>query len=487
MLSTHKRIKNTGNKKYPGSGGCPPDVCQNCGLIKSINDAIKLVYKLDDQDDLLFELRQLRVRVGRYLLPHGVDAANTVQDLLLASEHCQQVEFTGELRRCLETVSQVELLVSCTNPDALPPLFADAPQVSETKRAGEHALDLTVSTRTRVRVHMSNPDRWAVDLVQTTGSPAHVEKLKRRAAARGLNWTDKGIFRDGVPFRCESESILYAALDLAWIPPELREDIDEIDLAANHALPRLIRNEDLKGMLHVHTTDSDGQCAVEVLVEAAMEQNLEYIGISDHSRSAYYARGLDIAAIRRQHEHIDKLNRQYQPFRIFKGIESDILPNGSLDYPREILNEFDFVIASVHAYLSMSRNEMKTRIDTVIRNPFTTILGHPTGRILLWRDSYYVDVPHMLQEAAQYGPAVEINTNPARLDLDWRHHRLATHLGVPLIISPDAHDLPGLNDTACGVAVARKGGLRPDDVLNCRGAEEMASYLQESKAKRLAQ
>jgi DNA polymerase (family 10) len=278
--------------------------------------------------------------------------------------------------------------------------------------------------------------------------------------------------------RTPREADVYAALGLPLIPPELREGTDEIALATKGALPKLATMKDLQGVLRVHTDFSDGVNTLKEMAEAARERGHAYLGVADHSQSAHYAGGLRLDAVGVQHETIDDLNRRYRGgFRILKGIESDILADGALDYPPDILERFDFIVASVHSRFRLGREEQTKRILAAIVNPFTTILGHLTGRQLLRRSGYDVDVEAILQACAGHGVAVEINANPWRLELDWRWHRMALGLGCMLSINPDAHSVAELDLLKWGVAVARKGGVPKERVLNAMSLEQIRHQL----------
>ncbi|MES2447519.1 MAG: helix-hairpin-helix domain-containing protein [Bacteroidota bacterium] len=282
------------------------------------------------------------------------------------------------------------------------------------------------------------------------------------------------------PFKTEEE--IYSKAGLDFILPELRESLNEIELAKNHQLPNLIKLEDLKGSLHNHSDWSDG---VHTLEEMALyckdELKLEYLGICDHSKSAFYAKGLNEQRVYAQHQQIDELNAKLAPFKIFKGIESDILYDGSLDYSDDILKTFDFVVASVHSQLKMTEEKATSRLIKAIENPFTTILGHPTGRLLLTRKGYEIDFKKVIDACAANKVVIEINANPLRLDLDWRWHRYALDKGVLLAINPDAHRKEGFHDMRFGTMVARKGGLITPKCLNAFSLSEIETYFTNRK------
>jgi DNA polymerase (family 10) len=270
---------------------------------------------------------------------------------------------------------------------------------------------------------------------------------------------------------------LYRALGLDFIPPELRENCGEFEAAEKHSLPRLIEQENLRGTFHCHTVASDGHNTLTEMAQAAQELGLEYLGIADHSRSSVQAHGIDAAKLRSQLAAIRKLNKEFDGFRLFAGVECDILRDGKLDFEDEILAELDFAIASVHSVFNLPEAEMTKRIIRALENPFITILAHPTGRLLLKREPYVLDVPAVLQAAAATGTWIELNAAPKRLDLDWRWWPLAKEKGVKCVINPDAHRAERLQDLWFGVGVARKGWLTKSDVMNCLPLGKMEKAL----------
>ena len=282
---------------------------------------------------------------------------------------------------------------------------------------------------------------------------------------------------------CPEERDVYAALDLTFIEPELREGRGEIALAEAGQLPVLVTSHDIRGLLHCHTDFSDGGNTLEEMAEATRARGFEYFGLADHSQTARYAGGLSRERVKEQHKLADALNARYKDrFRILKGIESDILEDGSLDYPDDVLASFDFVVASVHSRFGLDPTTQTERIVRAVSNPFTTILGHMTGRLLRRREGYQIDIERVLTVCAEQGVAVEINANPHRLDLDWRWHRRGLELGCMFSINPDAHTIEELDLTSWGVVAARKGGISPDRVLNCLSLDDLVSFLRGRRA-----
>ncbi|MBV8117394.1 MAG: DNA polymerase/3'-5' exonuclease PolX, partial [Candidatus Eremiobacteraeota bacterium] len=328
-------------------------------------------------------------------------------------------------------------------------------------------------------VHLTDRTHAGVTLLLATGSAAHIDGLRALARRKGLTLDAQGLRRGSKVVAAATEEDIYAALGLAPIPPELREGADEIPLALAGKLPALVSDGDICGVLHAHTDRSDGVDTLEEMAAATRRKGYAYFGVADHSKSAHYAGGLSVDEIAAQQTEIDRLNRRYRGrFRIFKGIESDILPDGSLDYPDDVLATFDFVVASVHSRFKLDRNAQTERIVRAVANPYTTILGHMTGRQLLRRPGYDVDIEKILAACAEHDVAVEINANPWRLDLDWRWHRKALELGCMMSINPDAHSTDEIELTHWGVEMARKGGVAKSRVLNCRSLDKFAAYLE---------
>ena len=306
--------------------------------------------------------------------------------------------------------------------------------------------------------------------------------IRKRALARGLSLNGYALSGNGSEVACRTEADLFEALGLAEIPAELREDAGEIEAAEKGTLPNLVTVQDLTGTFHCHSDWSDGEATLEQMAEGARSAGLAYLGIADHSRSLRMAGGLTIERVRDQWARIDALNEKFgHGFRLFKGTECDILADGTLDYPDEVLEGFDYVVASVHSHFRMSREEMTARIIRAVSNPRVTMLGHPTGRLLLARDSYAVDLDAVIDAAARAGTMIEINANPHRLDLDAVHCRRARQKGVRIVINPDAHSVSGLQDLTYGVSVARRAWLSPADLLNTAPLEKVARQLEQMR------
>jgi len=333
----------------------------------------------------------------------------------------------------------------------------------------------------RVQVVKVPPSDFGLALLYETGSADHVAALEARAKARGMVLSRDGLWRGAQRLRTDDEKGIYEVLGLPWIEPDWREDNGEIEAADAGRLPLALQAGDLQGLLHCHTRFSDGLNTVEEMAEATRALGMTYLGIADHSQSAFYARGMDEDRICQQHERIDRINERYAlrgvRFRIFKGIESDIREDGSLDYPDEVMARFDFVVASVHSHFQLDVAKQTERVLRAVAHPATTILGHPTGRLLRRREGLRLDLERVLKGCAERGVAVELNAHPERLDLDWRWHMRAVRMGLMLSINPDSHATAELAQYRFGVEMARKGRVPVERVLNSRTGEALADYF----------
>lgn len=389
------------------------------------------------------------------------DAWTALEPLLehLSRSTGGQVHAAGSLRRGCETTD--EALVVVETDDAERAL--DFP-LDDRQPAGRGQWRGRLPGGLTARIIAAESTEVGARLLHATGSDDHVAELARRAEGSGMTLRPDGLWSGPERLAGESEQEIYERLGLAWIPPELREGLDEISRADDRALPELVTLRDIRGALHNHTTDSDGTNSLAEMAAAAAERGLSLLGIADHSPAAHYANGLDAPRLHDQCRRIDAWNAGHPSARLLQGLEADILPDGSLDIP-DGAPELDYVVASVHSGFRMSRDEQTERCLRAVRHPACRVLGHPTGRLLLARPSFEVDLEAVLAACADTGVAVEINANPHRLDLDWRWARRAIELGIPLSINADAHAADGLDDLRWGVLMARKAGATADDVL----------------------
>jgi DNA polymerase (family 10) len=414
---------------------------------------------------------------------HAARTAAQLAGAIAALAGVERVEIAGSVRRRVEISRDVDLAVACHGPArSLEAGLKGAASVREVRSTGEASLTVTLEDGTTADVYCAPPGQFGHCLIWATGSVTHLQQLADRAKARGFDLGVDEFTREAAPVPCPDESVLYAALGLAWIPPELREGGEEIARAAAGTLPHLLERQDLVGLLHCHSVYSDGSNTLSELAAACRAAGYRYLGITDHSMAAAYAGGLREDAVARQHAEIDALNRGWDDFRILKGIEADILADGALDYGPEVLDRFDFVIGSVHSRMDQDQVTMTQRVLHAMDDPHLTIVGHPTGRLLLGRDPFPLDLGAIIAKAAEREVAIEINGDPQRLDLDWRWCARARDAGVALTIGADAHSLAGLDNMDSGVGIARKGWLEARDVLNTREAEGFLAYARHGKA-----
>ncbi len=422
------------------------------------------------QANILENVERLRAYDKQRRYADAVASLRPVLQHLRDAEDTDRAEVTGPLRRHLETVDRADLLVSTRDVDALQARL-DALLPGGVDRNGD-MLTTALRDGLPLAVHLADPGRFGTAWWRTTGSEAHCAAFEDRL---------------GKPAPRAEEDEVFEAAGLAPIPPELREDDDELDAAAADALPTLIDTDDLHGSLHNHSTYSDGAHSLRTMAETARDMGLSYFGICDHSQSLQVASGLSPDEVRQQWDEIDALNAECAadegpPFRVFRGIESDILADGSLDYDDDLLASFDFVVASVHTKFGMTEAEATERVVRAVQNPHTRILGHPTGRLLLRREGYPLDHERVIQACAEEEVAIELNANPYRLDLDWRWIRRAVNQGVLIAINPDAHATAELQYVRWGVAVARKGWLSPAMCLNAKPLDDFAAWIASGSA-----
>ena len=419
------------------------------------------------QEKILAGIRQFKRHQGFHLFANVIEEANSLLEAIRGARGVIHADHAGEIRRLAEVVQGIALVAAGPSPMAVMEALQSIPDVTQVEH---QTAAQTITARSPqgvpVTVRLTEPKTYGWELFSATGSAEHVEAITQQLVARGPSYEK------------ETEEAVYAAAGLPYIPPELREGHGEIESARSGRLPVLIEAGQIQGIFHNHTVWSDGAATLEQMVGAARTLGYRYIGISDHSQAAFYANGLKEDRIKAQHVEIDAVQKKFPDIRIFKGIEADILADGAMDYPDEILATFDFVIASVHSRFNLSEEDQTRRICRALANPYVTMLGHATGRLLLSRDAYRVDMKKVLDTAAEHKKIMEINANPHRLDLDWRMCGYAKERGVTFSINPDAHSTEGLGDVPFGVNVARKGGVTAGEVVNTLPVEAMASRLQ---------
>ncbi|HEU5369584.1 MAG TPA: DNA polymerase/3'-5' exonuclease PolX [Ktedonobacterales bacterium] len=438
------------------------------------------------QDNILRGIQFLSQHQDYYLYPVAAAEAERIVKALKQLPGILRISIGGSLRRRKEIVHDIDVVASVTDDSqraAIMDAFTTMPGVVTITGKGETKSSVVLAPGIAMDLRLCTDDIYPTMLHHFTGSKEHNVALRGYAQDRGMKVSEWGIFKGETLLPIHNETELYAALGMDYIEPELREDRGEIQAALAHHLPGpLLTEQDLRGVLHCHSTWSDGQVSIKEMAEACIRLGYEYIGICDHSKTAAYAGGLNEDKVKQQQEEIDRLNAQYAGrFRILKGTECDILRDGALDFGEEMLKSFDFVVASIHSLFNLPAEEQTKRLLRAMENPYTSIIGHPTGRILLSRDGYGLDMEAVIDRAGELGVCIEINANPLRLDLDWRWLRRAKERGVKIPICPDAHNPGGLEDMRYGVNIARKGALSPADVPNTLGVDDLLAYFKRQR------
>ncbi|HZU71113.1 MAG TPA: DNA polymerase/3'-5' exonuclease PolX [Ktedonobacteraceae bacterium] len=447
------------------------------------------------QDNILQGLAFLAQHSGRFLYPVAEEEAERIYKVLRAIPEIVRLEIGGSLRRRRETIGDIDMVASVADDAGIDvrrkimDVFTSQPSVEAITGKGDTKSSVVLKSGINMDLRVVNDSQFPYTLHHFTGSKEHHIPLRRRALSMNMTINDYGLFKGKEPnlelIPCKDEADIYAALGMDYIEPELREDMGEIEAAIQHKLPRLVQMSDIKGILHVHSVWSDGQNTIREMAEACIARGFTYLGMSDHSKVAAYAGGLNEDALRRQGEEIDRLNEEFAGrIHILKGTECDILRDGSLDFPDDVLASLDFVVASIHSQFNLSPEEQTQRMLRAIANPYVDIIGHPTGRILLGREGYSLDVEAIIDAAAEHHVSIEINAHPSRLDLDWRYLHRARDKGMKIPIDPDAHSIDGLDVLKYGVNIARKGWLRPQDVLNAMPLQELLDYFRKRRTGR---
>ena len=415
------------------------------------------------------------------LYPRARVAAENLVRLVREHPEIDEAAIAGGIRRHREVVRGVTIVARCreaANPVDVATSFTRINGVKTAKGAGTDCVEIQFVDGQRLTLRCAYPRHFAVALWHATGSDEHVELVRARLLERGIEVIGDELY-EAAHRRLEmpDEHALYRAAALSYIAPELREAEGEVEAASRDALPRLLLPDDIRGVLHCHTHYSDGKSSIRELALGARDRGWSYVGVSDHSAAAFYASGLSREKVLAQFEEIDAINAEVDAgFRVLKGIEADILADGRLDYDAELLSQFDYVIGSIHSRFGMDGPAMTARVLRALDEPFLTILAHPTGRLLLSREPYAIDVEAVIEKATEVGVAVELNADPHRLDLDWRHLITAKRRGATVALGPDAHSVQALDNVAIGVGMARKGWLEASDLLNARDAAGVIAF-----------
>ncbi|HDP36687.1 MAG TPA: DNA polymerase/3'-5' exonuclease PolX [Candidatus Atribacteria bacterium] len=431
------------------------------------------------EDNILRGIELYKRRKERVLLGTALPLAEEIVESLSRLDETEKINFAGSLRRKKETIGDIDILVTSQRPEKIMKTFTSLPQVREILAEGPTKSSVITKEDIHVDVRVVEPISFGAALQYFTGSKAHNIKLRELAVKRGLKINEYGVFDVKTDRRIagESEQEIYQILDLPFIPPELREDRGEIEAAQENRLPQLIEYSQIKGDLHLHTKWSDGAHTIRQMAEAAKKRGYKYIAITDHSQSLKFAGGLTEKRLREQIEEIQKLNQESSDFTVLTGIEVDIKSDGSLDFSDEILSKLDLVIAAIHSGFKQESKIITERLISAMQNRFVSIIAHPTGRLIGYRESYQVDVDKMMDIASETGTILEINAYPERLDLNDVYCRMAKDRGVQLAIETDAHSIDGLEFMNLGIDVARRGWLEEKDVINTLSLDKLLKRL----------
>ena len=432
------------------------------------------------EEKVLRSIAHYRRSAGRYLLSFGTENGKALIEYLTEAVHPEKITMAGSSRRGKETIGDVDILVGGADQDKTLDTFVKHPRVTEVLARGENKASALVGIEgLQVDVRALPPESYGAALQYFTGSKEHNVALRQRALKMGYTLNEYGLNKvdGGELVAGETEEAIYEALGLVWIPPEMRENQGEIEAAEARELPELVTLGDIRGDLHMHTTESDGRATLEEMAAHARDHGYEYIAITDHSKALAMANGLDEKRVVDFAAQVRRWNASGPDIRIFSGLECDILRDGSMDIADDALAELDFVIGSVHGYMNLEAAEMTDRLLRAIDNPNVKAIGHPTGRVLLHREPFPFDFERVAEAAAASGVCLEINASPERLDLHANHIRIAKTRGVRFTISTDAHHPKHLANMRYGVTMARRGWLSADDILNTLPADEFAAAL----------
>ena len=441
-------------------------------------------FGIKSQEKIQKGIEQVKKYSNLHLISHIRIEADKLFQSLKNFPGVHRCELAGSLRRWKETARDIDIVISIEPNDRekIIQFFVTHPEIETITGKGETKCSGILKSGINVDMRLVSDTEFPYALHHFTGSKEHNVALREAAKKLNLKMNEYGLFdAAGKNIVCKDESEIFKQLGLSYIAPELRENYGEIESAGKNALPDLVSMKDIRGVIHVHSTHSDGLNTIEELAGAAQDRGFEYLVISDHSKSAVYANGLSEERIFKQFEEIETLNKSLKNFKIFKSIECDILIDGNLDYSDDILQLFDLVIISIHSRFQMTESQATERMLKAMENSYVTIIGHPTGRLLLAREGYPIDMNKIIDAAAARQISIELNANPHRLDIDWRLLKHAKEKGVQISINPDAHRIEGFNDIQYGVGIARKGWLSPADVLNTRTTQQLQKFIDARK------
>lgn len=435
------------------------------------------------EENILKGIEMLKRGIERQPLGKVLPLANDIYEHLKRKAPINKISLAGSIRRWKDTIKDIDILATSKDPKAVMDVFIHLPHVKEVLMRGPTKSSIVTNEGIQVDLRVVEEESFGAALAYFTGSKAHNIRLREMAVKAGLKINEYGIFRekDNKKLGGEKEEDIYRILGLPYIPPELREDAGEIEAAIENRLPTLVELKDIKGDLHVHTKLSDGSHDFDELIKAAMDRGYEYIAITDHSKGLGIARGLTIEKLLDEKKEIDSINKRLKGFRLISGTEVDIRSNGEMDFPDEILKRLEIVVASIHSGFRQGKDKIMKRLVSAMRNPYVSIIAHPTGRLIGERDPYEIDIEEILKVAKETGTAIEINAYPLRLDLNDIYAKKAKDMGVPIVISTDTHIVSQFDYMAYGVSIARRGWLEKKDVLNTLPCDLLLEKLKKKR------
>ncbi|MBA3060659.1 MAG: DNA polymerase/3'-5' exonuclease PolX [Nitrospirae bacterium] len=435
------------------------------------------------EENIIRGIEMLRRGKERQPLGRVLPIASDIVEYLKKNAPVKKISVAGSLRRMKDTVRDIDILITSSNPHDVMKTFVHLPDVKEVLMQGPTKSSIITREGIQVDLRVVEEESFGAALAYFTGSKEHNIRLRAMAVKKGLKINEYGIFRekDNKKLGGKNEEDIYNILGLQYVPPEMREDTGEIEAALNNALPKLIELKDIRGDLHVHTNQSDGSHTVEELISAAKEKGYEYIAITDHSKGLGIARGLNEERLMEEKKTIDALNKKLRGFKLLMGIEVDIRSDCRMDFSDEVLAKMDIVVASIHSGFRQSKEQMTKRLVSAMKNPYVSVIAHPTGRLIGERDPYEVDMDYILKIAKETGTALEINAYPLRLDLNDIHAKKAKELGIKFVISTDAHLTSQFDYMHYGVSIARRGWIEKKDVLNTLGYNQLIQIFERKR------
>lgn len=437
-------------------------------------------FSVKTEEHILDEVKKIRSEYNRIKLSTADKYALSFVEYLKKSENVRNIEIAGSYRRRMETIGDIDILVTCDNNLGIMDKFINYEDVQEILAKGETRSSVILKSGIQVDIRVVPQKSYGAALLYFTGSKSHNIAIRTIAKQKGWKVNEYGLFKGENLIAGEIEEEVYKKLGLSYIPPELRENRGEVEAAAKGKLPKLIELSDIKGDLHVHTKVTDGQNSLEEMVEAAQRKGYQYIASTEHSKHVTIVSGLDAKGLAEHIKKVDKINEKFKNFTVLKGIEMDILDDGTLDLPDEILKELDIIVCAVHYKFNLSRKEQTERILRAMDNPYFNIFAHPTGRLINEREPYDIDIERIMRKAKETGCILELNANPVRLDLNDIYCKMAKDMGVKLAISTDSHSVSSYEFMSYGIGQARRGWIEANDVINTRNISELRKLLKRS-------